>query len=123
MPSILNPADPVKRYRGKIMQQRFNAPEGLKPGGLSSFIGAFLEYRGVVEKEGFEPSGVFDAWMSGQIDKAINPISPMPTAVKAMQSRKKKPKGRSSTIFAGLMNRRRNVLDFSSISTGKTILR
>ena len=107
--SLFNPKDPVERYRGKVMQQRFEAPPGQKAGPFSSWIGGFIEYAGVVEKAGKEPIGGFDAWFEGEIDRFITP-SPSPTPVsidinaadkqKARRS-KRRDLGRMGTILTG----------------------
>ena len=76
MPSVFDsPKDLAKtaekRERGKVMQQLFVAPPGMKAGGLGSFIGAFLAYKDVVEKKQAETPGGFDVWLPTQINSEI----------------------------------------------------
>jgi hypothetical protein len=106
--SLLNPKDPVARQRGKVLQQRFKAPPGQKPGPFSSYIGAFIEYGKIVKKAGKEPVGGFDAFLTTEIDRAINPSpSPTPTTIdtKALEKQasgrrqRRRALGRQGTIL------------------------
>lgn len=60
-----------------------------------------------------------------QQPKMLEPTKPdpVPTFQEIQPMTKKRKSGRSSTILASRLNQRRNVLDFSSINTGKTLLK
>jgi len=102
--------DPVEVARGKVLQQRFKPPEGLKPGPFNSYIGAFKEYAAYVAKAGTEPQGGFDAWLPKELDTFMNKgsqsqVSPRPrtSAIQDVQDIErrslKKRRGYRSTIM------------------------
>ena len=96
---ILKPDDPIARERGKVFQQRFKPPEGMK-NIMGSMITSMIAWR--LATHGDKSPITHQQYIDKEIDKEMRP-SPRPRAVieetkKNVERQAKRRMGYASTL-------------------------